>query len=173
MAWECGGRTGDSHRLVEILMSQTAREVATIRGMARVRLIHWNAADAARYVELLGNAGHQVEYSETFQPALMRTWRESPPDAFVFDLSRLPSHCREIAIALRQSKATRPVPMIFCEGAPEKVEKTRSLLPDAAYCEFTKLKSVLKAALKSGPKQPVVPAMMDRLCGPDPLRSWA
>ncbi len=134
--------------------------------MARVRLIHWRAAEAVRYIELLEDAGYQVEYSEAFQPALMRAWRDSPPDAFVFDLSRMPSHCREIAIALRQSKATRIVPMIFCEGVLEKIEKTRSLLPDAAYCEFTKLKSVLKAALKSGPKQVVVPAaMMDRYAG--------
>lgn len=132
--------------------------------MRRIRLVHWKAAEATRYVDLLTSAGFQVEYSETFQPAFLRTWREAPPSAFIFDLSRLPSHCREIAIALRQSKATRSVPLIFCEGDPQKVDKTRALLPDAAFCEFAKLNSVLKSVLKSGPqKEAVVPlAMMDR-----------
>lgn len=147
-------------------MSQTPPEVAGIPGRARVRLIHWNAAGAARYIDLLADAGYQVEYSHSFQPASMRAWRESPPDAFVFDLSRLPSHCREIAISLRQSKATRAVPMIFCEGLPGKIEQTRSLLPDAAYCRFTQLNDVLRTALESGPKLPVIPvAMMNRYAG--------
>jgi len=134
--------------------------------MLRLRLIHWNPAEAARYVDLLQKAGHRVEYSPEFSSQLMREWRSSPPDAFVIDLSRLPSHGREIAIALRQSKATRAIPIVFCEGEEEKVDKTRALLPDAAFCQFSKLKSSLLVAKRSAPKTPAVPAaMMDRYAG--------
>ena len=112
--------------------------------MLRLRLIHWNAAEADRYLTLFKEAGHRVEYSPEFSPQLMREWRASPPDAFIIDLSRLPSHGREIAIALRQSKATRRIPSVFCEGEEEKVAKTRALLPDAVYCEFSRLKSSLR-----------------------------
>src|SRR5579875_1689898 len=102
--------------------------------MPRIRLLHWKAQEAKPYFEALRESGYTVEYDEQFRPALMKEWRESPPDAFVIDLSRLPSQGREIAIALRQSKRTRSVPIVFCEGAEEKVGAIRSVLPDAAYC---------------------------------------
>lgn len=131
--------------------------------MARIRLIHWKKSEAAGHIQALTAAGYQVEHDEHFRPALMRAWRESPPDGFVIDLSRLPSHGREIAIALRQSPATRSVPMVFCAGDPEKVNALRALLPDAAYCDPPKLRSALKKALAFPPANPVRPtAMMDR-----------
>jgi CheY-like chemotaxis protein len=133
--------------------------------MSRLRLIHWNAPEAARYQTLLKDAGHHVEYNPEFSPQLMRDWRTSPPDAFVIDLSRLPSHGREIAIALRQSKATRAIPLVFCEGEEEKIAKTRTLLPDAVFCPFSRLKSTL-GKLPVAASAPVVPkAMMDRYAG--------
>jgi CheY-like chemotaxis protein len=134
--------------------------------MPRVRLLHWKAAEAREYIDLLRSAGHRVEYDAEFRPGLMRLWRESPPDAFVIDLSRLPSHGREIAILLRQSRATRMVPIVFCEGAEEKIARVRSELPDATYCKRSTLKAGLRQALKHPVTAPVVPTqMMDRYAG--------
>jgi len=134
--------------------------------MPRIRLLHWKASEAAESIELLRAAGHQVEYEPEFRPGLMRIWRESPPDAFVIDLSRLPSHGREIAIALRQSRATRTVPIVFCDGAEEKVARVRSELPDATYCIRKTLGAGLRQALKKRVAAPVVPTqMMDRYAG--------
>lgn len=131
--------------------------------MPRVRLIHFKAAEASQYIDRLRAAGHEVEYDEQFSPALLRSWRESPPAAFVIDLSRLPSHGREIAIALRQYKATRRTPLVFSQGVDEKIAKTRALLPDAIFCEFSKLSGALRKALATSPKDVVVPdAMMKR-----------
>ena len=131
--------------------------------MPRVRLLHWKAQEASSCIETLERAGYSVEYEEQFRPALMRTWRESPPDAFVIDLSRLPSHGREIAVALRQSPRTRLVPLVFCNGQPEKVNAVRTILPDAAYCDVAGLASAVRKALKERPVDPVKPpAMMDR-----------
>jgi CheY-like chemotaxis protein len=128
--------------------------------MSRVRLLHWNANEAGRYRELLRTAGYEVEYDHEFRPGLMRLWRESPPDAFVIDLSRLPSHGREIAIALRQSPITRCIPIVFCEGAEEKVARIRSELPDAVYCRAGSLCSALKRAITNPPKHPAKPVPM-------------
>lgn len=134
--------------------------------MPRIRLLHWKAAEAGESIELLRAAGHQVEYEPEFRPGLMRTWRESPPDAFVIDLSRLPSQGREIAIALRQSRATRTVPIVFCDGAEDKVARVRSELPDATYCTRSTLGAGLRQALKKRLAAPVVPTqMMDRYAG--------
>jgi CheY-like chemotaxis protein len=132
-------------------------------GMARVRLLHWKSAEAAAHIEALRSAGYEVEYEEQFRPALMKGWRESPPDAFVIDLSRLPSHGREIAIALRQSPRTRQVPIVFCDGTDEKIDRIRRDLPDAAYCSLSKLLSSLRKAIANPPLNPVKPVqMMDR-----------
>jgi CheY-like chemotaxis protein len=131
--------------------------------MSRVRLLHWNASEAATYVELLRTAGYDVEHDREFRPGLMRLWRESPPDAFVIDLSRLPSQGREIAIALRQSPVLRCIPIIFCEGAEEKVSPIQAQLPDAVYCRMGTLRFALNRAIANPPKKPVKPtAMMDR-----------
>ncbi|MBV9155322.1 MAG: hypothetical protein JO097_03615 [Acidobacteriaceae bacterium] len=128
--------------------------------MARVRLLHWKAAEAALHIDLLRRAGHEIEYDEQFRPALLRGWRESPPEAFVIDLSRLPSHGREIAIALRQSPLTRRIPLVFVDGTKEKVDRIRTELPDASYCSSAKLSVALEQALAHPPDRPVKPVQM-------------
>ncbi|HEY6986983.1 MAG TPA: hypothetical protein VH369_01290 [Bryobacteraceae bacterium] len=128
--------------------------------MARIRLLHWNASEAAKYLSALTAARHRVEYDERFEPRLVRQWRTQPPDVFVIDLSRLPAQGREIAIALRQWPTTRRVPIVFCDGAPEKVEKTRALLGDALYCEFSKLRNSIRKALAEPCAEATVPTPM-------------
>jgi hypothetical protein len=131
--------------------------------MPRVRLIHWKKAEAAEHFKVLEDAGYAIEYDEQLRPGLMKEWRENPPDAFAIDLSRLPSHGKEIAIALRQYKQTRTVPLVFCGGDAGKVSAIRELLPDAAYCEVKGLTRAIQRSLKKPVKDPVRPtAMMDR-----------
>lgn len=131
--------------------------------MPRVQLLHWKRDEAATHLERLRAAGCQVDYDEQFRPALMKRWRESPPDAFVIDLSRLPSHGREIAIALRQSPRTRLVPIVFCCGEPEKVARVQRDLPDASYGPLRNLPSRLLRALSTPLANPIKPTqMMDR-----------
>ena len=134
--------------------------------MPRVRLLHWKAEEAEAHLKTLRAAGWQTDYDERFRPELMRQWRDSPPDAFVIDLSRLPSHGREIAIALRQSPRTRCVPIVFCDGEEEKVARTARDLPDAVYCQLRTLRSSLRKALANRPVNPVKPTeMMARYAG--------
>lgn len=106
--------------------------------------MHWKAIEAARLIRLLNDGGWTVEYDEVFETSLMKNWRQSPPDLFVIDLSRLPSHGREIAIALRQSPKTRSVPIVFCNGAEQKVALIRSVLPDATYCADANLLAAVR-----------------------------
>jgi CheY-like chemotaxis protein len=120
--------------------------------MPRVRVIHWKAVEAGELLKRLKDAGYQIESNE-----------RALPDAVVIDLSRLPSHGREVAIALRGAKKTRQIPIVFVDGSPEKVEAIRQKLPDAAYTSRGRLAAVLKKAIQNAPADPVVPAqMMDR-----------
>ena len=134
--------------------------------MANIRLIHWNASEAASQIELLRSAGHDVAYDEKINPGISRRIRETQPHAVVIDLSRLPSHGREVAVYLRGQKATRELPLVFVGGAEEKVAAIRQLLPDATYTHVGKLKSAIRLAIKNRTASPVVPPQtMDRYAG--------
>ena len=107
-----------------------------------------------------------VEYDEKLSREAARSFRESPPDAIVIDLTRLPSQGRQVATYLRGSKSTRAVPIVFVDGDAEKVEGIRAVLPDAAFTSRGRLKTTLLSAVKNRPVSPVVPKqMMERYAG--------
>lgn len=76
---------------------------------------------------------------------------------FVIDLSRLPSHGRDVALAMREAKSTRHVPIVFVDGAPDKVARVRSSLPDATFTSWRGIRGALKKAIAKPPANPVVP----------------
>lgn len=132
----------------------------------RVLLFHWNGAEARERAARLRAAGlgPVAVHSGTMTPASLRTLRAKPPAAVVIDLSRLPSHGREVALALRETKATRTVPIVFVDGDPEKVDRIRTLLPEASYGGWPGIGARVKAAVASPP--PVVArARMDAYSG--------
>ncbi len=128
----------------------------------RVHLVHWDADDAQARVAALAALGHDAVYlpGVTGTP-LMRALRAGAPDCFVIDLSRRPSHGREVAMALRSSRSTRQRPLVFAGGEADAVARMRALLPDAVYTSWGRLKSALPRALRTAPAAPIVPA--DRL----------
>jgi CheY-like chemotaxis protein len=122
-----------------------------------VRLIHWNEDEGLERREQLEAFGFDAAFDFGDGVFAMRLVRASPPDAVVIDLSRMPSHGREVAHGLRSSKATRHVPIVFVGGEAEKVERTRQLLPDAVYTTWGRIKSALPKAIAKPPKAPVIP----------------
>jgi hypothetical protein len=131
--------------------------------MARVRLFHWRAEEAKPLLTVLKAAGHSVDYKEPVSS--YREVRASPPDVVVIDLSRLPSHGREVAVFLRSSKATRHIPIVFAGGEPEKIEYVRRVLPDAIYTPVSRLRSALRSAIAHPPSDPLKPAQMTERWG--------
>jgi CheY-like chemotaxis protein len=124
--------------------------------MRRAALIHWRPEDAGEGLSALRAAGWEAGLF-TPQGGNLKALRDQPSHAVVIDLTRLPSHGLEVARALRQSKATRHVPLVFAAGAPDKVQRIREVLPDAVYCEWDGIAGALEQALRSAPDQPVVP----------------
>jgi len=142
-----------------------ASEGARVKRAAkrRVRLIHWHRGEAAARAVVLRSAGYAVDYRAFAGPETLRAVAARPPTAFVIDLSRLPSHGRDVALALREHGKTRHVPIVFTEGAPEKVQRVKQVLPDASYTTWRAIRGTLRKALASPPKNPVVPS--SRLAG--------
>lgn len=118
-------------------------------------LVHWSEFEAIKRIEALQAAGHHVTW-KSLDGANYRSIRTLAPDVFVIDLTRLPSHGREVAMALRSWKDTRYIPIVFVGGEPEKVEKTRAMFPDAVYVDWSRVRGGLRDAVKNAPADPVV-----------------
>jgi hypothetical protein len=125
--------------------------------MRTVKLILWNAAEAQKRALSLATAGYKVDATIPSGASSLRSFKQSPPDVVVIDLSRLPSQGRDFGLLLRHSKQTRNIPLVFVEGDPIKVEGIRSLLPDAVFARWTNIVSSLKKAIDHPPAQPVAP----------------
>ncbi len=70
------------------------------------------------------------------------------PAVLVLDLDKLPSHAREIAVALRSSKSARHIPLLFAGGEPEKITRVRADIPDAVYTSWPKASQALAKLLR-------------------------
>jgi len=128
--------------------------------MKTVRLIHFNEDEGLERRKQLEAFGFEAAYDffegQGLTPVL-RELRASPPDAVVIDLTRLPSHGREVARSLRGSKATRHVPIVFVDGEAEKVKTTKALLPDATYTTWGRAKAAIRKAIDKPVKNPINP----------------
>jgi CheY-like chemotaxis protein len=128
--------------------------------MGRILLVHWNESEAAERARGLVKHGHEVlTLWNSEKPGLDRI-RNTPPDVFVIDLTRLPSQGREIAGYFRRIKATRNIPILFVDGDSERVKRARALIPDAEFTTSTDIKKAIKRAIRKQPAKPVVPGAM-------------
>jgi CheY-like chemotaxis protein len=126
--------------------------------MARVHLVHWDPEEARPRLAALEALGHDtVHLAKVTGTPLVRALRADPPEVFLIDLSRRPSHGREIAMALRTSPATRRVPQVFVGGDAETMARMRQLLPDATFTTWGRLRAALPRAIRSAPSTPFVP----------------
>ena len=125
--------------------------------MRRVLLIHQNPAEAAERAKSLRACGYDVAIVVPQGLKFLRDVRRDPPDAIIIDIERLPSNGRDIGMALRMSKSTRFLPMVFAGGTPEKAAGIRNLLPDAVYAPWSKIGRELKRAIARPTIDPIVP----------------
>ena len=123
----------------------------------RVCLVHWKAAEAPERVEWLRDAGFEATYRPLDTLDDMKALSADPGDAVVIDLGRLPSHGRELGVFLRSRKSSRETPLLFVGGRPDKVQRVRDVLPDAAYATWSDVGDALRNAIEDAPAAPRVP----------------
>ena len=125
-----------------------------------ILLIHWNEKEGVARMDELVRSGFKTVLAETSGPACFRQIREIQPSAVIIDLSRLPSHGREVAVAMRNQKRSRTIPIVFVDGEPSKVEKIREKLPDAVYSTWRGIGGAVREAIRSVPADPARPTAM-------------
>jgi hypothetical protein len=118
-----------------------------------ILLVHWNAEEAEERAARLRSAGFDAKAGPIHGTELMKAARTAPPEAIVIDLTRLPSHGREAAVGLRRLKATRLTPLVFVGGEPAKLERIRTLFPDATFTDWSKIRSGIRKALRNKPTE--------------------
>ena len=125
----------------------------------RIFLVHWNKDEAPRRAQKLAKLGHDVATLWNSKDSSQLKPKHTP-ELFVIDLERIPSHGREIAGYFRRQKTTRNVPILFLGGDAEHIAKTRILLPDATFGEWTSIKSAIAKAIRTAPEVRAVPGTM-------------
>lgn len=131
--------------------------------MPTVRIIHWKEDEAQPLLTACRGTGFDIQYEVGDGGVITRAIRTKPPDVLVIDLSRLPSHGREVAIWLRRTKGTRSIPIVFANGDPEKVAGVRERLPDATYVGNAKVAAAIRRLAKSAAKgNPVVERIREK-----------
>jgi CheY-like chemotaxis protein len=122
----------------------------------RVLLVHWKSEELPERAEKLRRAGFQVTTLNDGKDLIPRL-KESNPHVVVIDLNRLPSHGKYTASFIRERKTWRHLPIVFVDGAPEKVAEVRKRLPDTEFATWRGIRGAIKRAVKNAPKDPVVP----------------
>jgi CheY-like chemotaxis protein len=128
--------------------------------MRRILLVHWNAEEAKAKARTLKDLGHKADILCDSEKLNLGRVRKSPPDLLLIDLSRLPSHGREIAGYFRRLKSTRQVPILFVDGDAARVTRARDLIPDAEFARWESIRSAIPKAIRHAPAKPVVPGTM-------------
>jgi hypothetical protein len=136
--------------------------------MRTIRLFHWRTSEAEPLIAALRAAGCRVLYHGGTGAPSVREIREAPPLAIVIDLSRLPSHGRNVGAWVRGSKSIRHIPLIFVGGESAKVTAIQKEIPDATYVSHARLIGALKRVKPL--KDPVIPKQMMQS---DPRRTTA
>ncbi|MCB1051816.1 MAG: hypothetical protein KDC71_14555 [Acidobacteria bacterium] len=121
-----------------------------------LHLVHWNEKEAHALMQSLSSS-HSCSFWPMDRAGLKRL-TSLEMDAILIDCNRLPSHCLEVAIALRMSKKTRFFPLIFLSDTPEKFEKIRAVLPDAQFGQASDLDAILSHVKQNPLEAPIVPA---------------
>ncbi len=123
----------------------------------RVWLIHWNDVEARERSARLNEDGLAARAFTQSNGKSLKALRAAPPDAYVIDLSRLPSQGRDVALTLRTTRKTRTIPLVFVGGEKEKVDRVRETLPDAIFTTWPRVGAAVRRAVTRPLKDPVVP----------------
>jgi len=135
--------------------------------MGTVRLIS-NHPKVAERAALLRGKGVVVDASPLEKlSSVVGEMARLNPSILVLDLDKKPSRGREVAIALRTSKAARHIPILFVGGLPEKVERIRAEIPDVHFAEWEGAARTLREILEEPQAMPA--AMAHRSYAATPL----
>jgi len=125
-------------------------------------LVHSKVAEAKPLIGMLERAGYTVHYGTEVKSIRATALRKLDAMAAVIDLTRMPSYGKYWAAELRAT-SLKHLPILFVDGAPDKVEMVKAALPDAQYVTSDKLLDALKRVKPvANPVEPVRMMLSDQ-----------
>ena len=124
--------------------------------MKIVKLLSWHEAVMTKAASLKSR-GLKIDAAPlTRTSAVVGELAHLNPAVLVFDLDKLPSRSREIALILRSSRSAHHIQILFAGGSPEKTVRIRSENPDAVYAAWSEAPRALATLLAHPQATPVV-----------------
>jgi len=139
-----------------------------------LRLVSFDPEASAARKRELEKAGFKVVAGPSPTKQIGQHFRDLAPAAVVFDLDRIPSHSRAVAVVLRTTKMTRMIPLVFAGGEEsagsgvkqQTIQRIRADMPDACFTDWKNVARAIRKYLVSGPVEPIQPpAYMDQFAG--------
>jgi hypothetical protein len=121
-----------------------------------IRLIHWNDGEARERASSLNKKNFNIIYTP-FSPSELKQLKSDSISLFIIDLSRLPSHGRDLGIFFRKNKITRKIPIIYVGGDLYKIVKIKALIPDALYTIWDNIDNAITTSLSQKLENPLIP----------------
>jgi hypothetical protein len=125
--------------------------------MTRVLVVHRDAAEASARAARLCALGFDAAPYLSLGAKGFRGIRQSPPQAILIDLTRLPSYGKAMGVLLRGQKSLASIPLVFVEGDPDKAAQVRAVLPDAVYTAWAKVDGAIRKAIRNAPREAMPP----------------
>lgn len=115
----------------------------------RIFLFHWQQSASEALADDLRRLGWEVELEWQDGRRGSQAARQQPPDLLLFDLGRRPSHSWATAQHLAEAAATGELPMLFLDGSPEAIAKTREKILQAVFVARADLPAALEGYAKA------------------------
>jgi hypothetical protein len=128
----------------------------------RIVLVHWSKAGTPERIGRLRAAGYDVDGVSEMTPQVLKRMKDSPPRAFVIDLSHLPSHGRRVGEVAREQRSLCDVPLVFV-GDRDNIARVRQTLPDAVFTSWRGIRGALAGAIAR--RRPLSPGALRRIEG--------
>jgi hypothetical protein len=128
----------------------TQKKTAMRKGGEPLLWLVYAGADESARVAQLSALGYRVVTARWSSPEIIRKKAEVPC-AVVVDLSRSPSSGRDSAVAMRSNRELVNVAFIFVDGAPDRIDAIRKLLPDAIEATWPRIGDALIRARENPP----------------------
>ncbi len=123
--------------------------------LKRLVLVHWKSGpELEERCARLEAKGFEVEPMWEEGGAPYRRMKDDPPFAVVIDLSRLPSHGRQLGRAIRERKSTATLPIVFVAGSADKVARVAAEVAGAIFTSWDEIGTALARAPQQAAKQP-------------------
>jgi DNA-binding NarL/FixJ family response regulator len=124
------------------------------KSKGKLFLFQWDEVSAEERAAELVAAGWQVKVEKEEGERGFKDCKAFAPDIVLFDLAKKPSHSREVARALRQSKPFRETPFLFIDGSEEDIARAQQ---KATAAQFATSRSLIKSlrTLAAKPRETV------------------